>query len=109
MAAGDGGVWRYGDRSAPVAETTLFAGTFNKNSLTVDAAAAVLTEIERPGDELYATINDRNQPLVARLKAVLAGTANRVDGFGPLFRFAFSLKPQGRASVKEGVWHIVVR
>src|SRR3546814_680453 len=90
MAAGDGGVWRYGDRSAPVAETTLFAGTFNKNSLTVDAAAAVLTEIERQGDELYATLNDRTQRLVARLNAVLAGTPIRVAGFGSMFRFAFS-------------------
>jgi len=90
MAAVDGGVWSYGDRSAPVAETTLFAGTFNKNPLTIDAALAVVTEIERQGYGLYDALNERAQRLVARLSAALAGTPIRVVSFGSMFRFAFN-------------------
>ncbi|MET5012197.1 aminotransferase class III-fold pyridoxal phosphate-dependent enzyme, partial [Burkholderia pseudomallei] len=44
MAAVDGGARRYGDDSAPTAETTLFSRTFNKNPMSIDACVAVLTE-----------------------------------------------------------------
>ena len=90
MAAIDGGIWAYGDNSAPMAETTLFAGTFNKNPLTIDAALAVLTEIERQGDSLYEGLNRRAEGLAARLTAALVGTTIRVVRFGSMFRFAFS-------------------
>ncbi|WP_413541006.1 aminotransferase class III-fold pyridoxal phosphate-dependent enzyme [Burkholderia thailandensis] len=89
MAAVDGGAWRYGDDSAPVAETTLFAGTFNKNPLSIDACVAVLTEIERRGDALYAQLNDRAARLHARLAQALAGTPIGIARFGSVFRFVF--------------------
>ncbi|PCE30705.1 hybrid non-ribosomal peptide synthetase/type I polyketide synthase [Burkholderia ubonensis] len=90
MAAVDGGAWRYGDDSAPAAETTLFAGTFNKNPLSIDACIAVLTEIERRGDALYVGLNDRAARLHARLEQALAGTPIGVARFGSVFRFVFA-------------------
>ncbi len=90
MAAVDGGVWSYGDRSMPSMETTLFAGTFNKNPLSMDAAAAVLAEIARQGPALQAALNARAERLEARLQEVLAGTPIRMVRFGSVFRFAFS-------------------
>ncbi|WP_143294837.1 aminotransferase class III-fold pyridoxal phosphate-dependent enzyme, partial [Burkholderia pseudomallei] len=89
MAAVDGGAWRYGDDSAPTAETTLFAGTFNKNPLSIDACVAVLTEIERRGDALYAQLNERSARLHARLEQALAGTPIGIARFGSVFRFVF--------------------
>ncbi|WP_029013117.1 type I polyketide synthase [Niveispirillum irakense] len=90
MAAVDGGVWHYGDDSAPTAQTTLFAGTFNKNPLTIEACLAVLAEIERRGDALYTDLNARAARLQDRLDAVLAGTPIRVARFGSVFRFVFT-------------------
>jgi glutamate-1-semialdehyde aminotransferase len=90
MAAVDGGIWTYGDESFPGAETTLFAGTFNKNALTMAAAHAVLTEIERRGPDLYRDLNERTERLVARLEQVLDGTPIHIARFGSMFRFVFA-------------------
>ncbi len=89
MAAIDGGVWDYGDGSFPGAETTFFAGTFNKHPLTMAAALAVLQEIERQGPELQARLNQSTDALAGRLDAVFdAGAAPiRIERFGSLFRF----------------------
>ena len=90
MAAVDGGVWSYGDDSFPGAETTLFAGTFNKNALTMAAADAILTEIERRGPALYDDLNERSGRLVERLERVLEGTPVHIARFGSMFRFVFA-------------------
>lgn len=92
MAGIDGGHWQYGDASFPAAETTFFAGTFNKHPLVMAAAHAVLSEIRRGGMSVYQKLNDDTAWLTAQLDKVFiaAGAPVRVKNFGSLFRFVFS-------------------
>jgi amino acid adenylation domain-containing protein len=73
----------------PRNERMFFAGTFNKNPLTMAASHAVLTHLENAGPSLQETLNRRTADLAARLNAVFAATAPsmRVDAFSSLFRF----------------------
>jgi amino acid adenylation domain-containing protein/non-ribosomal peptide synthase protein (TIGR01720 family) len=89
MAAIDGGAWEYGDASFPGAETTFFAGTFNKHPLTMAAALSVLREIERQGPALQQRLNDRAGGLAGRLDGIFdaTGAPIRIERFGSLFRF----------------------
>jgi amino acid adenylation domain-containing protein len=86
----DGGVWNYGDDSAPTAETTFFAGTFCKHPLAMAAALAVLTELKRAGARLQDAVNRRVTTLADRLNAFFAAqdVPIEVTHFGSLFRFA---------------------
>ena len=92
MAGIDGGMWQYGDASFPAAETTFFAGTFNKHPLVMAAARAVLTEIRRNGAAAYDALNHRTARLAAQLDRVFddAGAPIRISRFGSLFRFVFN-------------------
>lgn len=92
MAGIDGGMWQYGDASYPAADTTFFAGTFNKHPLVMAAAKAVLTEIKQGGLPVYQKLNDSTARLTAELDQVFAkaGAAIHMKNFGSLFRFVFS-------------------
>jgi acyl transferase domain-containing protein/putative hemolysin len=88
----DGGAWRFGDGSQPKARQTFFAGTFNKNPLTLATTRAVLRELKRRGPQLQDSLNAKAARLVDELNAFFGGegvpiAANR---FGSFFRFAFS-------------------
>ncbi|WP_413206107.1 aminotransferase class III-fold pyridoxal phosphate-dependent enzyme [Rhodospirillum sp. A1_3_36] len=87
----DGGCWQYGDRSAPTAPTTFFAGTFNGNPLATAAAAAVLRELERRGPDFQKALNEKTRSFVAELNTWLEAeqVALRLIHFGSLFRFTF--------------------
>lgn len=91
LDAVDGGAWDYGDQSYPAAETTLFAGTFNKHPLTMAATLAVLRQIEASGPDLYDGLNRRTEALCARLNRFFSEIAAPLSmvHFGSLFRFAF--------------------
>ncbi|OLF11713.1 hypothetical protein BLA60_12385 [Actinophytocola xinjiangensis] len=86
----DGGVWAYGDDSAPTTETTFFAGTFCKHPLAMSAALAVLTELKRAGAGFQESVNRRVDTLAERLNVLFAaeGVPITVAHFGSLFRFA---------------------
>ncbi|WP_170133611.1 type I polyketide synthase [Undibacterium pigrum] len=92
MAGIDGGHWQYGDASYPAADTTFFAGTFNKHPLVMAAAKAVLTEIKQGGLAVYQKLNDNTARLTAELDQVFAavGAPVHMKNFGSLFRFVFS-------------------
>jgi len=92
MAGIDGGLWQYGDASYPAADTTFFAGTFNKHPLVMAAAKAVLTEIKQGGLAVYQKLNDNTARLKAELDQVFAtaGAPIHMKNFGSLFRFVFS-------------------
>ncbi|BBB61816.1 hypothetical protein UNDKW_3543 [Undibacterium sp. KW1] len=92
MAGIDGGHWQYGDASYPAADTTFFAGTFNKHPLVMAAAKAVLTEIKQGGLAVYQKLNDNTARLTAELDQVFAaaGAPIHMKNFGSLFRFVFS-------------------
>ncbi|MFG1391587.1 type I polyketide synthase [Xanthobacter agilis] len=85
----DGGTWPLDDAGGPRAERTFFAGTFNKNPLTMAAAAAVLGHLEAAGPALQDRLNARTTALCHRLNARLEeeGRALRVEHFASLFRF----------------------
>jgi glutamate-1-semialdehyde aminotransferase len=84
----DGGAWALGN-AGPSGPTIFFAGTFNKNPLTMAAAVAVLEELEREGAGLQEGLNRRTAALAQRLNATLAARtgAMRVDSASSLFRF----------------------
>ena len=85
----DGGAWPLDGAGGPKDERTFFAGTFNKNPLTMAAARAVLDRLEAAGPALQETLNRRTDAFAARLNAVLADedTGIAVHHFASLFRF----------------------
>jgi acyl transferase domain-containing protein/glutamate-1-semialdehyde aminotransferase/surfactin synthase thioesterase subunit len=85
----DGGSWRHADDTMPHAEPIWFAGTFNKNPLTMAAARAVLRHLEQQGPGLQLALNAKTEALVATLGEVLAAAELPIEvvHFGSLFRF----------------------
>lgn len=71
MDALDGGVWDYGDDSAPQTAPTFFAGTFVRHPLVVAAVDAVLDELERNGEALWSEAADRCAGLAQRMNGML--------------------------------------
>ena len=67
MARIDGGVWNYGDETAPAVKTTFFAGTFCKHPLALAAAKATLLQIKNNGDSIYEQLNQRTSGLISEL------------------------------------------
>ncbi len=88
----DGGMWDYGDESYPAAETTFFAGTFNKHPLTLAAARAVLHRLYEEGPGLQEGLNRRTTELAGRLNALFREEKApvQVAHFGSLFRLRFT-------------------
>lgn len=89
MGCIDGGSWQYGDDSAPLQKTTVFAGTFCKHPLTMAAARAVLLRLRDSGGALQAQVTALTSDLVQQLNQYF--TADNVplqlSQFGSLFRF----------------------
>src|SRR5215216_1669667 len=87
----DGGLWNFGDASYPIAEKTLFGGTFFKHPLSMAAACAVLEHLKDCGPGLQDQLNDTTTKLVQRLNSCFAELEApvRVVHFGSLFRFVF--------------------
>ena len=52
----DGGIWQYGDDSAPEAGMTFFAGTFVRHPLAMAAAKAVLLHLKESGPSLQQNL-----------------------------------------------------
>lgn len=87
MDAVDGGFWRYGDDSAPQANTTFTAGTFCRHPLAMAAARAVLTHLQQEGSSLQTTLNQRTAELIARLNTHFRAeqVPVKLANFGSLF------------------------
>ncbi|MFQ5984071.1 MAG: aminotransferase class III-fold pyridoxal phosphate-dependent enzyme [Alphaproteobacteria bacterium] len=87
----DGGMWSYGDASYPEAQTTFFAGTFNKNVLVMATARAVLREIKERGPALQEQLNQRTKQLADTLNDYFCkqNVPIRIVHFGSMFRFEF--------------------
>jgi len=85
----DGGDWRYGDDSYPMAEQTFFATTFGKHPLVMATAAAALREIKSQGAALHTGLTQKTDALMARLNAVFDhhGVDIRAQNFSSQFRF----------------------
>lgn len=86
----DGGVWPLEGPGGPAVERTFFAGTFNKNPLTMAVASAILTHLKAQGPQLQDGLNARTTAFVQRLNRMLEKetSALRVEHFSSLFRFS---------------------
>jgi glutamate-1-semialdehyde aminotransferase/acyl carrier protein len=89
MAGVDGGVWRYGDASAPEGRRTYFAGTMCKHPLVMTAVRAVLDQILEHGDVLYTALNATIARLASSVNSWWAEQQLdlRVDHYGSQFKF----------------------
>ena len=89
MGCIDGGNWQYGDDSAPLQKTTVFAGTFCKHPLTMAAARAVLLRLRDSGGALQQQVNALTADLVAQLNQYFSAdnVPLQLSHFGSLFRF----------------------
>lgn len=87
----DGGAWGYGDETGPVGPTTFFAGTYNKNPLTLAAAEAVLDRLTACGPGLQTSLNQKTEGFIAELNQTFAEEQApiRADHFASFFRFSF--------------------
>ncbi|MBI5914993.1 MAG: amino acid adenylation domain-containing protein, partial [Bacteroidetes bacterium] len=74
MEAFDGGPWNYGDDSSPDGVIAYFASTFIKNPISVAAAHAALTEIERRGPAMQQDLNEKTQRFAERIREILLRT-----------------------------------
>lgn len=91
MGVLDGGVWQYGDDSVPPYENqrTFTGGTFCHHPLTMAAAKAVLTEIDKRGDDLYTELNQKTAYLADQLNTYFSENKIPIEitYCGSLFRF----------------------
>jgi glutamate-1-semialdehyde aminotransferase len=55
----DGGDWGYEDDSYPAAERIFFAGTYNKNAVSMAVSQAVLRHLRDAGPQLQSELNSR--------------------------------------------------
>ncbi|WP_158300866.1 non-ribosomal peptide synthetase/type I polyketide synthase [Chromobacterium sp. ATCC 53434] len=85
----DGGIWRFGDDSAPDATTTFFAGTFNNHPLGLAMAHAVLKELKQRGPAFQQSLTDRTRQLTERLNQYFQDEKLPLSmiHFGSVFRF----------------------
>lgn len=74
MEAFDGGFWNFGDDSSPDGAITYFASTFIKNPISVAAAHAALTEIERRGPALQEDLNEKTIRFAERIREIFLRT-----------------------------------
>ena len=83
----DGGMWNYGDGSAPSVKTTFFAGTFCKHPLAIAAARAVLKYLKTQGSTLQEDLNQRTSQFIHTLNAYFEAEEIpvRMANFGSMF------------------------
>jgi amino acid adenylation domain-containing protein len=103
MDALDGGMWRFGDESAPEAGMTWFSGTFVRHPLALAAAEAALLHLVEHGPALQARVNDRTERLVRELNAWYEehDFPIRIEHFSSLFLPRF----QGHQEFAGLFWH----
>lgn len=84
----DGGMWRFGDDSAPLTDSISTGGTHNKHPVALAAAAAVLDHIEH-NPQLFDTARMRMHQLADRINVWFEGNAVplRLTYFGTQFKF----------------------
>ncbi len=89
MDALDGGMWNYGDDSAPEADMTFFAGTFVRHPLALAAAGAVLEHLETEGPKLQEGVNARTTRFARELNLFFESrrVPIRIRQFSSWFRF----------------------
>lgn len=85
----DGGAWTPANELTPSGRRTFFAGTYNKNPISMAAARAVLRHLLDEGPELQVRLNQTSEAFVSDLNRWLQNydIPICIEGFGSLFRF----------------------
>ncbi|HTE55649.1 MAG TPA: aminotransferase class III-fold pyridoxal phosphate-dependent enzyme [Kofleriaceae bacterium] len=85
----DGGAWQHDGDSIPSGDKIWFAGTFNKNPLTMAATQAVVNHLLEKGNRLQEGLTEKARALDERLGAWLVANRMpvRIARFGSMFRF----------------------
>jgi glutamate-1-semialdehyde aminotransferase len=88
----DGGMWNFGDDSAPQKQTTFFAGTFCKHPLSLAAAKAELSHLKAQGASLQEQLNQQTAQLVNHLNTAMKSENIPVQftHFGSFFAISMS-------------------
>ncbi|HLP88079.1 MAG TPA: aspartate aminotransferase family protein [Nostocaceae cyanobacterium] len=83
----DGGMWNFGDDSAPEVEKTFFAGTYCKHPLSMAAARAVLRYIKLQGSALQEKLNQRSTEFIQAVNSYFQedGVPIRMANCGSIF------------------------
>jgi glutamate-1-semialdehyde 2,1-aminomutase len=83
----DGGMWNFGDNSAPQTKTTFFAGTYCKHPLSMAAARAVLKYLKIQGSTLQEELNQRTSQFIQQLNSYFEvdGVPIKMANFGSIF------------------------
>ncbi len=88
----DGGMWRFGDDSQPMRDTTFFGGTFCQHPLAMASARAVLGYLAEQGPTLQRDLNQRSARFVSQLNEYFSSeqVPIQIAACGSLFRFTFT-------------------
>ncbi|MBW4609136.1 MAG: aspartate aminotransferase family protein [Hassallia sp. WJT32-NPBG1] len=83
----DGGMWNFGDTSAPQVQTTFFAGTYCKHPLSMAAARAVLKYLKTQGSSLQEELNQRTSEFIQQLNSYFEedGVPIKLSNCGSIF------------------------
>ncbi|WP_394846948.1 aminotransferase class III-fold pyridoxal phosphate-dependent enzyme [Pendulispora brunnea] len=97
----DGGPWRFEGNDYPKVDKIWFAGTFNKNPLTMATAKAMIGRLRFEGNALQEGLNRRTSTFTERLGAWLERESFpvRIARYGSMFRFI--LPPHGALLVQH--------
>jgi glutamate-1-semialdehyde-2,1-aminomutase len=83
----DGGMWNFGDTSAPQVKKTFFAGTYCKHPLSMAAARAVLKYLKIQGPALQEQLNQRTSQFIQQLNSYFVedGVPIKLSNCGSIF------------------------
>jgi glutamate-1-semialdehyde 2,1-aminomutase len=106
----DGGMWNYGDRSAPATPTTFFAGTFCKHPLALAAARAVLLHLKENAN-LQDGLNQRTAQFVNQLNQSLRSEniPAQFTRFGSFFAIDRSQTSLPQLTLDLLAYHLILR
>ncbi|MCG5057515.1 MAG: aspartate aminotransferase family protein [Limnoraphis sp. WC205] len=107
----DGGMWNFGDDSAPQEKTTFFAGTFCKHPLSLATAKAALLHLKTQGSTLQEQLNQRTLKLVNRLNTAMKSENIPVHftHFGSFFAIAMSQSSISPLGINLLSYHLLTK
>lgn len=107
----DGGIWQFGDDSAPQVQTTFFAGTFCKHPLSLATAKAMLQHLKNQGPALQMELNQKTVALVQRLNDWMSSHQIPIQftQFGSFFAIALSKSRASPEALNLLSYHLLNR
>ena len=101
----DGGMWQYGDDSAPEANVTFFAGTFVRHPLALAAAHAMLSFLKEEGPTLQEALNRRTKEFVDKVNTIFQEFSAPVEMTH--FSSVMYLRDQSESELGSLLWYFL--